>query len=58
MTKTTLFVPSAEQLLKELKEQGRKKFVKHYSGIPFIIGSSESVRFIEKQVEENKMEGC
>ena len=58
MTTTTLHVPTAEQLLKELEEQGRKKFVKHYSGIPFIIGSSESLEFIEKQIEEHKMEGC
>ena len=58
MTTTTLHVPTAEQLLKELNEQGRKKFVRRYSGIPFIIGSSESVKFIEKQVEDQKKEGC
>ena len=58
MTNTTLHVPTAEQLLKELEEQGRKKFVRRYSGVPFIIGSSESIKFIEKQVEEYKKEGC
>ena len=58
MTNTTLHVPTAEQLLKELEEQGRKKFVRRYSGVPFIIGSSESLKFIEKQIEEHKKEGC
>lgn len=56
MTNTTLHVPTAEQLLKELEEQGRKKFVRRYSGVPFIIGTSESIKFIEKQVEEHKKE--
>lgn len=56
MTRTTLHVPTAEQLLKELNEQGKKRFVKRYSGVEFLIGSSESMKFIEKQIEEENIE--
>lgn len=54
MSKMYLHLPSVEQLKKHVEEWGLFETVKRYSSYEFLIGTTESLEYLECIIKEYK----
>lgn len=54
MTGTHVHLPTIVELKKQFKKLGLECFIKHYSCYDFLVGETDSMKYMEEKYEEYK----